>query len=95
VQRILIPIAVALATFVAIAATDLARVEGTLTEQAKTLANRLEHTMTTVTKYKYDADGNLVLSMTWTQQPGETLDEFLTRVEKEWAAACARLGGGS
>lgn len=47
--------------------------------------------MTTLTLYHY-VDGNLVLVATFTQNPGETLEQFTVRVNREWAQLLRDMG---
>lgn len=57
------------------------------------IPRRVEAIMpTTITKYHYNEDGQLVLQVTYTQGPNESYHDFLKRVAEEWAAAVAALG---
>jgi hypothetical protein len=48
---------------------------------------------TTITLHHHDADGNLVLTATFTQGATESTAEFIERVRVEWAALVAEFGG--
>lgn len=46
------------------------------------------------TRYKYDEEtGQLLFSHEFCQQEGESLREYLDRIDEEWGVMCERWGG--